>query len=49
MERVKDRNKRKSLFSYLAGEEFFAIFTERPAAQVDQLLEELISAEEGPD
>jgi precorrin-2 dehydrogenase / sirohydrochlorin ferrochelatase len=49
MARVKDQRKRRSLFSYLAGEEFFAIFTERPAAQVDQLLEELISAEEGPD
>jgi precorrin-2 dehydrogenase/sirohydrochlorin ferrochelatase len=49
MERVKDRNKRRSLFSYLAGDEFFATFTERPAAQVDQLVEELISAEEEPD
>ena len=49
MARVKDQHKRRSLFNYLAGEEFFAKFTERPAAQVDQLVEELISIEEGPD
>lgn len=49
MVRVKDQRKRRALFSYLAGEEFFVKFIERPAAQVDQLLEELISAEEGPD
>jgi precorrin-2 dehydrogenase / sirohydrochlorin ferrochelatase len=49
MARVKDQGKRRLLFNYLAGEEFFATFTERPAAQVDQLLEELISAEEGSD
>lgn len=49
MARVKDRNKRRALFSYLAGEEFFAKFIERSAAQVDQLVEELISAEEGLD
>jgi precorrin-2 dehydrogenase / sirohydrochlorin ferrochelatase len=49
MARVKDQHKRRSLFNYLAGEEFFATFTECPAAHVDQLVEELISAEEEPD
>jgi precorrin-2 dehydrogenase / sirohydrochlorin ferrochelatase len=49
MARIKDQSKRKALFNYLSGEEFFALVKERSAAQVDQLVEELISAEEGLD
>jgi precorrin-2 dehydrogenase / sirohydrochlorin ferrochelatase len=46
MARIKDQNKRRALFAYLAGEEFFAVFKERTAAQINQLVEQLIRAGE---